>query len=170
MSRANLASRRASASESEVITVMNPISRPLHLRLAALVSDGDLDARIGPFSIDVTMDNSAPTISGSPSDTIGVGERYSFTPSARDPNGDTLRFEISGKPDWADFNSVTGRLSGTPSDRDLGSHQGIQISATDGNLRASLPVFSIEVVAAGASTGSVALRWTWRRTKWYMLV
>lgn len=34
---------RASASQSEVITVMNPTSRPLHLRLAALVSDAGLD-------------------------------------------------------------------------------------------------------------------------------
>ena len=35
---------RAGQSNPEVITVMNPVSRPVHLRLAALVSDGDLDA------------------------------------------------------------------------------------------------------------------------------
>ena len=33
----------AVASEPEIITVMNPVSRPVHLRLATLVSDKDLD-------------------------------------------------------------------------------------------------------------------------------
>ena len=35
--------KRAVESEPEIITVMNPVSRPMHLRLAALVSDVDLD-------------------------------------------------------------------------------------------------------------------------------
>ena len=35
---------RAAAAEPEVITVMNPTSRPQRLRLAALVTDSDLDS------------------------------------------------------------------------------------------------------------------------------
>ena len=39
---------------------------------------------------------------------------YSFQPTAKDANGDTLRFSISNKPAWATFSTTTGRLSGTP--------------------------------------------------------
>ena len=35
---------RAEQAEPEVLTVMNPVSRPQRLRLAALVSDADLDS------------------------------------------------------------------------------------------------------------------------------
>ena len=124
--------------------------------------DGELEASIGPFSIEVTMSNSnsGPSISGSPDGTVSVGETYTFTPAANDPDGDTLQFEISGKPDWADFNTRNGRLSGTPGDGDVGLYRGIEITVTDGTMRDSLAAFSIEVVAAASSTGSVTLDWT----------
>ena len=40
MKEGNVGTREA---QPEVLTVMNPVSRPVHLRLAALVSDKDLD-------------------------------------------------------------------------------------------------------------------------------
>ena len=55
------------------------------------------------------------TIGGTPATSIGVGEPYSFAPGASDPDGgDTSRFSITGTPDWASFNTVTGQLTGTP--------------------------------------------------------
>ena len=61
--------------------------------------------------------NSAPTIAGSPPSNILEGELYEFTPSASDPDGDTLEFSIARKPAWASFDRATGRLSGTPGRR-----------------------------------------------------
>jgi hypothetical protein len=123
------------------------------------VSDGSLASNIGPFSITVTVDTSAPTISGTPPATIGVGERYDFQPSVSDPDSTVFRFEISGQPSWADFDVLTGELTGTPSAGDVGVYQNIEISVTDGTSDASLAPFSIEVVATGAPTGSVTLNW-----------
>ncbi|MFQ5610136.1 MAG: putative Ig domain-containing protein, partial [Woeseiaceae bacterium] len=128
--------------------------------ISITVSDGALTSSVGPFSIEVTTGNSAPTITGTPATTVGVSETYSFTPQASDPDGDTLRFLISGDPNWATFDTLTGRLSGTPNAVHVGVYDGIVITVTDGSSQASLAAFSIEVTDAGAATGSVALNWT----------
>jgi hypothetical protein len=124
------------------------------------VSDGSLSADVGPFTIEVRANNSSPTISGTPPTRITAGESYSFTPRASDPDSSTLRFSITGKPAWADFDVLTGHLWGSTSEGDVGTYSGIVISVTDGTETASLQAFSIEVLAAGAATGSVTLSWT----------
>jgi hypothetical protein len=72
---------------------------------------------------------------------------YSFAPTASDPDGDTLSFTIVNRPSWATFNGVTGALNGTPAAGDVGSYGGIRITVSDGQAAASLPAFSIGVVA-----------------------
>ena len=124
------------------------------------VSDGELTSSVGPFTISVTSNNSAPVISGAPSSTVGVGQNYDFQPAVNDRDSNVFRFTIVGKPSWADFDVLTGRLTGTPSSGDVGLYRRIEISVTDGYDSASLPAFSIEVVAAGGATGSVTLDWT----------
>ena len=42
---------------------------------------------------------------------------------------------------WAAFDERTGRLDGTPGRNDLGRHEGVQITVTDGVSSVSLPVF-----------------------------
>ena len=104
--------------------------------------------------------NNPPTIGGSPAISVEEGANYSFTPSASDPDGNTLTFTIVGRPDWASFNTSTGALTGVPDAADVGMYEGISISVTDDVDTVSLAVFSIEVVAANSSTGSVTLSWT----------
>jgi hypothetical protein len=123
-------------------------------------SDGELSSSIGPFAITVKTSNGAPSISGSPPRTVAVGERYAFRPAVSDPDSTVFRFEIAGKPAWASFDVLTGSLTGTPAEGDIGTYTGIEISVTDGIDTATLPAFSIEVVAAGTATGSVTLSWT----------
>jgi hypothetical protein len=104
--------------------------------------------------------NSAPTIQGQPGGSVQVGQAYSFTPSASDANGDTLTFSVSNKPDWADFNSATGRLSGTPTAADVATYSNISISVSDGQASAALSAFAISVTDAAAGTGTATLSWT----------
>jgi len=66
------------------------------------------------FTLTVQSGNRAPVISGSPSTSATVGAAYSFQPTASDADGNTLTFAISGRPAWANFNTATGQLSGTP--------------------------------------------------------
>jgi hypothetical protein len=107
--------------------------------------------------------NQAPTISGTPATSTAAGTAYSFTPAASDADKDKVTFTIANKPAWATFDATTGALTGTPSDKDVGGSQPIEIAATDGKAVTSLPDFTITVAAAGApATGSktVSLAWT----------
>ena len=102
--------------------------------------------------------NQAPRISGSPPTSITQGTAYSFTPSAADPDGNSLTFSVANLPAWATFTSSTGRLTGTPTSAQVGSYQNIKISVSDGSTTASLPAFTIQVV--GTATGSATLSWS----------
>ncbi len=130
------------------------------------VTDGRTTARLPAFTITAGTptttppppSTSAPTISGSPATSVRVGSAYSFTPTARDPNGDRLTFSISNRPSWASFSTSTGRLSGTPTSAQVGTYSNIVIRVSDGRTTVSLPAFNIAVT--DVSAGSATLTWT----------
>ena len=112
------------------------------------VSDGVAQASLPPFTILVSAPNQPPVISGSPATSVSVGQAYTFTPTASDPEGQPLTFSIANRPSWASFNTSTGRLSGTPAAGNAGSYAGIVISVSDGSVSAALPSFTLTVQAA----------------------
>ncbi|MSR09200.1 MAG: hypothetical protein EXR82_06670 [Gammaproteobacteria bacterium] len=101
--------------------------------------------------------NSPPVISGSSGTTVVAGTAYAFTPTASDPDGQTLTFSVMGAPAWATFNTATGRLNGTPGVGDVGLTEGIVITVSDGTAYASLPAFSLAVTQS--ASGSALLSW-----------
>ncbi|MEO1202682.1 MAG: putative Ig domain-containing protein [Pseudomonadota bacterium] len=120
-------------------------------------TDGLSSVSLPPFSVTVlAAGNSPPSIAGSPSTQIAVGADFSFTPSASDPDGDTLSFDIVNRPAWIQFSEFAGTISGTPNMGDVGRYDNITISVSDGVSSASLGPFSVEVIAAGNSSPSIA--------------
>jgi len=101
--------------------------------------------------------NSAPTIAGVAADTASINIGYEFQPDASDPDNDTLTFSIQNKPSWAAFNNVTGRLHGVPANSNIGPHNNIRISVSDGTTSTPLPAFTINVV--GFANGSATVSW-----------
>jgi len=101
--------------------------------------------------------NTAPQIAGAPAAEVVVGQAFNFTPNATDADQDSLSFSIAGKPSWASFDSTTGHLSGMPSSADVGSHEEIQITVTDGEHTAALPQFAVNVVEQ--TDGNALLAW-----------
>jgi hypothetical protein len=59
-----------------------------------------------------------------------------------------LTFTVISLPGWASFDSSNGTVSGTPSEDDVGAHEGIRISVSDGRVSASLAGFTITVRSA----------------------
>jgi hypothetical protein len=121
------------------------------------VTDGTQTSTMDAFSISVSVPNPThqpPTISGQPPTSVRVGNAYSFTPTAADPDGDNLTFSVSNRPAWLTFSSATGTLTGTPSAANVGTYSGIIISVSDGQASASLPAFSIQVTAALTISGT----------------
>ena len=107
------------------------------------------------FTISGTSNgNSPPTINGNPQTVAIEGSTYSFSPAANDNDGDTLTFNIVNKPDWATFDTSTGKLTGTTS---AGTTSNIIISVTDGIDTAYLPPFDITVPTL--VVGSATLSW-----------
>ena len=125
-----------------------------YVGIVITVSDGTGSSALPSFDITVSAgappptENHAPVISGSPALAVTAGATYSFRPTASDPDGQALSFSISGKPGWASFSPSTGRLSGTPGSAAVGTHPDIVITVSDGEATASLPAFTITVVAA----------------------
>jgi Putative Ig domain len=91
------------------------------------------------------------TISGTPSTSVTAGQAYSFTPAATDSYGRALVFAISNQPAWATFSASSGQLSGAPSAASVGTYSNIVIAVSDGMKNATLPAFSIQVLASQTS-------------------
>ncbi len=111
------------------------------------VSDGVLTASLPSFAINVVNVNDAPTLSGIPATSVLQDQRYDFTPTAADIDvEDVLRFSINNKPSFLSFDVATGRLTGVPSNQDVGTYSNIVISVSDGNITTALAPFSIQVI------------------------
>ena len=89
--------------------------------------------------------NAPPIIAGTPPTTLSAGSTYSFTPTAADPDGDTLTFSADNVPAWANFNPSTGALTGTPTEAHVGTSEMITIEVSDSKAIAQLPAFRIAV-------------------------
>ncbi len=126
----------------------------LYTDVTITVTDGEAQAALGPFAIEVraVATNSAPTISGTPATSVNEGATYEFTPGASDADGDALVFDVANRPSWSSFDTTTGRLSGTPASGDTGSYGNIVISVSDGQDSASLPAFTITVQALATNS------------------
>ena len=114
------------------------------------VSDGPNLVTLAAFSITVTAPttNRPPTITGSPPSTATQGTLYTFTPTASDPDGNSLTFSIANRPTWATFNSTNGTLQGTPGAAHIRTYTNIVISVSDGTASTPLPAFSITVASS----------------------
>ena len=73
-------------------------------------------------------------------------ETYSKTPTAVDPEGNTLTFSIQNKPEWLSFDTSTGAMTGIPTAADAGSKAGIVVTVSDGVNSVSSEPFTINVL------------------------
>jgi putative Ig domain-containing protein len=131
----------------------------LPLMLSACRGDGSPSSR--QATAGTSSSSTRVSISGAPGNTVAVGQRYTFLPATTNPERSTLGYSIRNLPKWAQFDTTTGRLSGTPGAEHIGKYSDIVISASDGRGSVALPAFAIQVVAANASTGSGAATLSW---------
>jgi hypothetical protein len=123
------------------------------------VSDGQSSASLPPFTIVVENLNRLPTMAGEPDARVSVGDAYSFTPYATDPDGDELVFSISNPPSWIEFDSSTGTLSGTPVAADIGIYEDIVLTVSDGSESTVTMAMTIRVDGITETIGTAALSW-----------
>ena len=56
------------------------------------------------------------------------------------------------------FNTKSGKLSGSPGPGDVGTYRNIQVAVSDGSTVVYMPSFSVDVTQTG--TGSATISWT----------
>jgi hypothetical protein len=114
-------------------------ARPRYKSLRALTSAALLSS---PAIVAIA----APTLSGTPATTVTAAHYYAFQPGVTGSVAGKLVFSIVNKPSWAQFDTGTGRLYGTPLPQsNVGTFSNISISASDSASHASLRPFSITV-------------------------
>lgn len=106
------------------------------------------EARSTPPTAPAQAQNTPPVISGTPGVNATAGTTWQFQPTATDAQNDALTFSATGLPGWASINPQTGRISGMPTESDVGTSAAIVVSVSDGRAMASLPAFSIVVASA----------------------
>lgn len=116
------------------------------------VSDGITTVWLPQFSIEVTNVNLPPEITGVPTTSVVENTKYTFLPSANDPDGDLLEFQAINLPSWLTLNTTSGLLQGQPTNGDVGIHSDIELRVTDGKLISMLPAFSITVIEGVTNT------------------
>lgn len=97
------------------------------------------------------------TIDGAPQKSVLVGELFEFAPVASSLGRDPLQFSIANRPRWAAFDAATGRLSGKPTQEDVGTYENVRISVSSGRAGATLPAFSLQVT--DVATGHAVVSW-----------
>jgi hypothetical protein len=130
------------------------------LTLSACGGGGGSDSASAASSTSGSSANSAPTITGKSPASVAVGQKYTFKPTATDADKDTLTYSIESKPTWANFDSKTGTLTGTPNPENVGSHENIIVKVSDGKTTAALPEFTVTVIdGSSGAPGTATLSW-----------
>ena len=105
----------------------------------------------------ISRDSGNATIQGIPPIIALVGQPYSFTPQAADSSGSGY-FTVANLPAWAQFNTTSGQITGTPTAAQVGTYSNIIVTLVDAGTTVSLPAFDI-TVAANAASDAVTLSW-----------
>ncbi|MEN4053649.1 tandem-95 repeat protein [Sulfurimonas sp. NWX79] len=87
----------------------------------------------------------APAIAGTPATTVAEDSSYIFEPTLGADSGEVETWSITNKPSWAIFNTLNGRLEGTPHNADVGTYTDINITATNAQGSSSIVIASLEV-------------------------
>ena len=98
------------------------------------------------FQVTVDRANTAPVITGAPSNSAVADLPYAYQVTAQDADGDPLSYRLTTLPDGMVLDPVTGLLSWTPTSNQLGS-QAVTIVVSDGRGGEATQSFQVTALA-----------------------
>jgi sugar lactone lactonase YvrE len=120
------------------------------IEMAACATDSrGLSTLSNEFRIIVRPVNDPPRIAGSPESNAWVGEEWSYSVNATDPENRTLSHSLDQKPAGMVVDTLSGRLSWTPTQEQEGDHN-VTVRVSDGQLSA-IQSFVINVSGPSAN-------------------
>ena len=127
----------------------------------SLADDEGAKSNTATVTITINAVNDAPVLTGTASAMVDEDCSYSFTPMISDNDtDDTLTFSVQNLPTWATFDPVTGAITGTPTNDDVGVARDIIVSVSDGTTTTMLQSFSITVANTNDATEPAADSYT----------
>jgi hypothetical protein len=109
------------------------------------VSDGHGGIDFSNFTLTVVNINDSPVIITGNDLTALVDELYSVDYEATDDDLDPLTWNLFTNASWLSIDSLTGVLSGAPTDSKIGSYM-VNVSVSDGNGGSDFSEFILEVM------------------------
>ncbi|NHA15432.1 PKD domain-containing protein [Thioalkalivibrio sp. XN279] len=110
-----------------------------------IVNDGQLDSAPDTTTVEVSVQppaNQAPTITSTAVTTATVGQPYSYTVTATDPDSDALTFNLSVRPDGMTIGATSGVIGWTP---DAAGNVAVTVGVSDGRGGSDSQTFTITV-------------------------
>ncbi len=105
----------------------------LYSGVALWADDGHAGVDSTIFWIDVTNVNRPPVVAAVPNQTVPEGTLLTVTPSASDPDGDTVTWSGTGLPLGASLAPATGVVTWTPDYTQAGVYGSLALWADDGH-------------------------------------
>jgi len=99
--------------------------------------------------------NRAPTLMVAAAAEVLVGRTLTIRPTASDPDGDALTFQVANLPPWMTFTAQSGVLRGTPSAADVGVFTPV-ITVSDGKAEVS---GQARITVSQSVAGRATLSW-----------
>ena len=96
------------------------------------------------FWIQVVDENGAPQITSTPVTEVDMGDVYTYTVTATDPEGDAITFEVNG-PSGMGINAQTGVITWATDSGDEGAHE-VTVTARDVHGDFATQSFTIQVI------------------------
>ena len=104
-------------------------------KITVTVTDQGVPARsavLPMFWFFVEDVNNKPVFENAPATSVDEQVAYRYQPVISDLDSrDGKTFSINNKPEWASFDTTSGVLSGTPTQKDVGTYKDIKITVTD---------------------------------------
>ncbi|MFC1800451.1 putative Ig domain-containing protein [Nanoarchaeota archaeon] len=95
-------------------------------------------------SFTITVANSVPAITSTPTTTASIGTQYSYTVTANDADNDALTYTLTAGPTGMSVGATSGTITWTPASGDQGNHP-IIVTASDNYGGAINQSFTITV-------------------------
>jgi hypothetical protein len=103
------------------------------LTVNLVAKDGTGESEIYHATVTVNPVNDAPVVTSTPTLTGYVGDLYAYIFIASDVDNANLVYSVVEKPDWLQFSTITGVLTGTPAAENKG-HNLVILRASDGTI------------------------------------
>ncbi|WP_233902915.1 putative Ig domain-containing protein [Stieleria maiorica] len=129
-----------------LVTWTPPLDTDTSVAVDVIVSDGRGGEKRQPFRLGiVSVDtNLAPSINSVPPIAAVLDQSYAYDPSAKDPDGDSITWNLTVAPRGMSIDAVSGKIRWLPDDQQLGSHQ-VVLTANDIFLGHATQRFTIHV-------------------------